>query len=90
MAKPKRKGGPKQKLSPSAAKAKASRDKAYAMTPGRRAKKADAQRAKCPTGYDYDHKRGVCVPMSSNRGNEGQGTKKEGGRKYTMGINNRS
>ena len=30
MAKPRRKGGPKQKLSPAAAKAKAIRDKKYA------------------------------------------------------------
>jgi len=36
MAKPRRKGGPKQKLSPVAAAAKAIRDKKYAMTDRRR------------------------------------------------------
>lgn len=84
MAKPKRPGGPKQKLSRAAALRKAIRDKAYAMTPARRAKKAEAQRKSCPKGYDYDHKRGKCVPMASNRGNEGKGTKKEGGRNYRV------
>ena len=36
----------KQKLSPKAAKAKAIRDKACAMTPDRRAKKAHSQRVR--------------------------------------------
>ncbi len=44
MAKPKRKGGPKQKLSPEAAKKKAIRDKEIAMTPRRTEMKADNQR----------------------------------------------
>ena len=41
MAKPRRRGGPKQKLSPAAAKAKAIRDKKYAMTDRRRRYKAE-------------------------------------------------
>jgi|TARA_R100000482_G_C5049779_1_gene112186 hypothetical protein len=75
-----------QKLSPAARRAKAARDKAYAMTPDRRAKKAHSQRVRranpCPDGYDYDHKRQKCVSIKSNRGNEGEGTKKESGNNY--------
>lgn len=55
------------------------------MTPDRRKKKADSQSKACPKGYDYDHKRGRCVPMSSNRGNEGAGTRGEGGANYRVG-----
>ena len=76
----------KQNLSPAARRAKAARDKAYAMTPARRAKKAHSQRERrenpCPDGYDYDHKRQKCVSIKSNRGNEGEGTKKESGNNY--------
>ena len=51
-----------QKLSPQARRDKAARDKAYAMTPARRAKKAHAQREaranpSAAEGKDYDHKR---------------------------------
>ncbi len=77
----------RQQLSPAAKRAKAARDKAYAMTPDRKAKKAHAQREarKNPDqakGQDYDHKRQAFVSVKSNRGNEGEGTKKEGKRKY--------
>ena len=44
MAKPKKDGGPKQKLSPIARRKKAIRDKKFAMTAERKAKKAEAQR----------------------------------------------
>lgn len=77
-----------QKLSPLAAKKKAERDLAYAKTPDRRAKKAHAQRERranpaAANGKDYDHKRQKFVSVSSNRGNEGEGTKKEGKKKYS-------
>ena len=41
MAKPKKDGGPKQKLSPIARRKKAIRDKKFAMTAERKAKKAE-------------------------------------------------
>ena len=55
----------KQKLSKKAAAAKRVRDKAYAMTPRRRAMKAENQRRRRAAakkgmklkGMDYDHKR---------------------------------
>jgi hypothetical protein len=76
----------KQKLSPTARRAKAARDLAFAKTPARRAKKAHSQRERrknpCPEGHDYDHKRQKCVSIGSNRGNEGEGTKKESGKTY--------
>ena len=76
-----------QKLSPLAAKKKAERDLAYAKTPDRRAKKADAQRRRRaePTkakGRDWDHKNQRWESPSQNRGNDGLGTKSEGGKKY--------
>ena len=74
MAKPRRKGGPKQHLSPAAAKAKAIRYKKYAMTDRRRKMKAESQRINCPDGQDYDHNTGKCVSSSFNRG----GTQPEG------------
>ena len=74
MAKPRRKGGPKQQLSPAAAAAKAIRDKKYAMTDRRRKMKAESQRINCPDGQDYDHNTGKCVSSSFNRG----GTQPEG------------
>ena len=72
MAKPKLKGGPKQKLSPKAAKAKAERDKKTAMTPRRRAMKAENQRKRRASkssvkGKDYDHNRGKFVSEKVNR-----------------------
>lgn len=77
----------RQQLSPQARRAKAARDKAYAMSPARKAKKAHAQRErrKNPAeavGQDYDHKRQKFVSVKSNRGNEGLGTKREGGANY--------
>jgi hypothetical protein len=80
----------RQQLSPSARRAKAARDKAYAMTPDRKAKKAHAQRERSAAkkkgqnldGQDYDHKRQRFVSVKSNRGNEGIGTRSESGNKY--------
>lgn len=89
MAKPRKIGGPKQKLSPAAAAKKKARDKKYAMTADRKAKKAENQRRRrkagaSANGKDYDHKRGKFVSVKSNRGNQGNGTKKEGSRKYKI------
>jgi len=75
----------KQKLSKKAAAAKRVRDKAYAMTPRRRAMKAENQRLRRAAakkgvklkGMDYDHKRKKFVSVKVNRGNGGKGTKKE-------------
>ena len=76
----------KQNLSPKAAKAKAARDLAYAKTDDRTAKKAHAQRMhrKSPgkKGMDYDHEDGRFESVKQNRGNEGEGTKKESGKNY--------
>jgi hypothetical protein len=78
----------KQKLSPKAAKAKAERDLAYAKTDDRREKKAHSQRMhrKHPgnRGKDYDHEDGRFESVKQNRGNEGEGTKKESGKKYKI------
>ena len=76
----------KQKLSPAAKRAKAIRDKKAAMTPDRRAKKAENQRkrraatkaGKDIRGKDYDHKDKRIKSVKANRGNDGKGTKKEG------------
>lgn len=78
MAKPRRKGGPKQKLSPAAAAAKAIRDKKYAMTDRRRKMKAESQKIDCPNGYDYDHNTKRCVTSSHNRGGTQSKCKKDG------------
>ena len=77
----------KQQLSAAARRNKAAADKRMAMTPERKAKKAHAQREarKSPAeakGRDYDHKRQAFVSVKSNRGNEGEGTKKESGANY--------
>ena len=78
----------KQKLSPKAAKAKAARDLAYAKTDDRRAKKAHAQRMhrkdKNGNGKDWDHEDGRWESVKQNRGNEGEGTKKESGKRYKV------
>lgn len=82
----------KQKLSPVARKAKAARDLAYAKTPDRRKKKAHAQRerrrasraGKNVDGLDWDHKDGRWEKISRNRANDGEGTKKEGKKKYKV------
>ena len=87
MAKPKKQGGPKQKLSPMAARKKARRDLLAAKSPIRRAKKADAQKRRrdSPTeakGKDWDHKNKRWETPKQNRGNDGLGTKEESGKKY--------
>lgn len=78
----------KQKLSPKAAKAKATRDLAYAKTDDRKAKKAHSQRMrrKDPNGKgkDWDHEDGRWESVKQNRGNEGEGTKKESGKNYKI------
>ena len=74
-----------QKLSPTAKRMKAIRDKKTAMTPVRRKKKAENQRkrrsaikaGKNIKGMDYDHKDGKFKSVKANRGNDGKGTKKE-------------
>ena len=81
--------GMAQKLSPTARRAKAARDLAYAMTPDRRRKKADAQKKRraAPSkskGKDWDHKDGRWESPSQNRGNDGEGTKKESGKNYKI------
>ena len=76
----------KQKLSPSAAKAKAERDLAYANSPARKAKRAENQRKRRAalkkgvnlTGKDYDHRTASFKSVKYNRGNNGNGTKREG------------
>lgn len=77
-----------QKLSPEAAKKKAARDLAYAKTEDRKNKKAHSQRMhrKSPgnKGKDYDHKDGRFESVKQNRGNDGEGTKKESGKKYKI------
>jgi len=89
MAKPRKPGGPKQKLSPAAAARKKRRDTRKAKTEDRKAKKAENQRRRRKArgkanGKDFDHKRGKFVSVKSNRGNQGKGTKKEGGKKYKI------
>ena len=82
----------KQKLSASAAKKKAARDKAMAMTTDRKAKKADnqvkrrkaVQAGKNIAGKDYDHKDGKFKSVAANRGNGGAGTRQEGNKKYKI------
>ena len=77
----------KQKLSPSAAKKKAVRDKKAAMTKYRKDAKADSQRkhrANPSATGDYDHKTSSFKSVKANRGNDGQGTKKEGKRNYKI------
>jgi hypothetical protein len=78
----------KQKLSPKAAKAKAARDLAYAKTDDRKAKKAHAQRMHRKDsngkGKDWDHEDGRWESVKQNRGNEGEGTKKESGKNYKV------
>ena len=82
----------KQKLSASAAKKKAARDKAMAMSGDRKAKKAENQRerrkaiksGKNIKGKDYDHKDGKFKSVAANRGNDKQGTRQEGKKKYKI------
>ena len=78
----------KQKLSPIAAKAKAVRDLAAAKSPYRQAAKADSQKrhrdSPVNKNKDYDHKSGSFKSVKANRGNDGEGTKKEGKSNYKV------
>tara|TARA_R100001594_G_scaffold147079_1_gene199566 strand:- start:242 stop:475 length:234 start_codon:yes stop_codon:yes gene_type:complete len=75
----------RQKLSPTARRAKKARDLAFAKTASRRRKKAENQRKRRAAkkagrnirGKDYDHKKKKFVSVKKNRGNYGKGTKKE-------------
>ena len=75
----------KQKLSPKASAAKAVRDKKMAMSPARKAKKAENQRedrkhGTVGDGLDRHHTKSGAVrrvSVKNNRGNFGRGTKKE-------------
>ena len=75
----------KQKLTPTAKRMKAIRDKKAARTAGRRKKKAENQRrrrkaikeGKNIKGKDYDHKDRKFKSIKANRGNDGKGTKNE-------------
>ena len=75
----------KQKLTATARRQKAIRDKRAAMTASRRKKKAENQRkrraaikaGKNIKGKDYDHKDHKFKSVKANRGNDGKGTKKE-------------
>tara|TARA_R110002051_G_scaffold120058_1_gene193304 strand:+ start:288 stop:518 length:231 start_codon:yes stop_codon:yes gene_type:complete len=74
-----------QKLTATAKRMKAIRDKKAAMTADRRKKKAENQRkrrkaikeGKDIKGKDYDHKDGRFKTIKANRGNDGDGTKNE-------------
>jgi hypothetical protein len=76
----------KQKLSPTAAAAKAARDLEYANSPKRKAMRADNQKRRRDaikngqdiTGMDYDHASKRFETVKENRGNGGKGTKSEG------------
>lgn len=77
------------KLSAKAKAAKKKRDLKAAKTPKRRRIKAENQRRRRKIkdkstikGKDYDHKDRRFESVKKNRGNDGQGTKKEGKRKY--------
>ena len=75
-------------LSPQAKRDKAKRDLKAAKTPARRKKKADNQRKRRVAakkyglswlkGKDYDHDDKRFESVKANRGNDGNGTKKEG------------
>ena len=75
----------KQKLTTTAKRMKAIRDKKAAMTADRRKKKAENQRkrrtaikeGKDLRGKDYDHKDSKFKSIKANRGNDGKGTKNE-------------
>lgn len=66
-----------QKLSATARRAKAARDKRYAMSEWGKYKKRTAQKKKCKKGYDYDHRLKKCVKASKNRAGGRGGTKNE-------------
>jgi len=70
-----------QNLTPTARRMKAIRDKKAAMTPARRKKKAENQKKHRDNPKmkrkDYDHKDSKFKSVKANRGNDGEGTKKE-------------
>lgn len=74
-----------QKLSKKAKAAKKARDKKVAMTSRRRKMKAENQRKRKAAkkrgvnlkGKDYDHRTKRFTSVKNNRGNFGNGTKKE-------------
>lgn len=82
----------KQKLSPTARRAKAIRDKEAMMTEHGKEKKRENQvnrrkaikEGKDIKGKDYDHKDRRFKSVKANRGNDGKGTKKEGFSTKTM------
>tara|TARA_R100000655_G_scaffold1251_1_gene4885 strand:- start:1752 stop:1967 length:216 start_codon:yes stop_codon:yes gene_type:complete len=70
----------KQYLTPTAKRMKAIRDKRAAMTPKRRKRKAENQRIGQSSNNDIHHKPDGTtekVSVKNNRGNFGNGTKKE-------------
>ena len=70
----------KQKLSPKASAAKKIRDKKAAMSPARKAKKAENQRIGQRSDSDLHHTKSGAVKrvsIKNNRGNFGKGTKNE-------------
>tara|TARA_B100001287_G_C22265411_1_gene336863 strand:+ start:239 stop:502 length:264 start_codon:yes stop_codon:yes gene_type:complete len=77
-----------QELSASALRRKRVRDLKAAKTPDRRRKKAHAQRMRrkygSKNGFDWDHEDGRWETIKQNRGNEGEGTKKEGRKNYKV------
>lgn len=82
MAKPKKKGGPIQKLSPLAARRKARRDVLFAKTKDRKAKKAENQRIGQRSDSDLHHVNGKVgevkrMSIKNNRGDSGYGTKND-------------
>ena len=72
-----------QNLSPTARRMKAIRDKRAAMSPIRKAKKAENQREHRANpgmkGKDYDHKTSTFKSVKANRGNDGKGTSGKNG-----------
>jgi hypothetical protein len=86
MAKPKKPGGHKQKLSTKARKEKERRDEEIAKSPRRMKMKAENRKKRIEAkkngedirGKDYDHKDRKFKSVKRNRGNDGKGTKKEG------------
>tara|TARA_R110000796_G_scaffold89302_1_gene192744 strand:+ start:324 stop:578 length:255 start_codon:yes stop_codon:yes gene_type:complete len=72
-----------QNLSPTARRMKAIRDKRAAMSPIRKAKKAENQREHKANpgmkGKDYDHKTSTFKSVKANRGNDGKGTSGKNG-----------
>ena len=70
----------KQKLSPKASAAKKKRDTLAAKSPARKAKKAENQRIGQRSDSDLHHNGSgapIRVSIKNNRGNFGNGTKKE-------------